>query len=131
VKRIFPDYEMTLNLVRNHFENSIRTVVIKTEKKNLHELAMKSNNVMIAAFGDGTRNHSVLIDGRKGTITDPIASYGKVKRSDSGLQKLGITKFHTVHTLVRRREMGHKKRRNLQKKHNLPFTKGSAHEWED
>ena len=96
-------------------------------EEKLKRRAMNSDGVMIGEFGDGSRNHSVLIDGRNNIITDPVV--GVVERTDAGLQQLGIKDFHSLRTITRAgEELGDKKRRQLQKKTNLPWIHDDAGE---
>ena len=92
-------------------------------------MAMTSENVMIGEFIDGTHSHSVLIDGKAGTITDPVESFGTVERSRKGLEQLGIAQFHTVTTVKRIIELTGEKRSTLQQDLKLPFIIGSAKNW--
>ena len=120
VKKVFPDHEISFDRANIYIQKYIKTISLKKEKENLNVVAMTSHNVMIAAFSNGSTSHSVLINGNKGTITDPIDSYGTVERSNIGLRKMGIADFHSVYTL-KRRPLSEKSRRGLKKRLRLPF----------
>ena len=124
-----PDHEITYAVARECIQKSIKTICLKKEKKSPHKVAMTSENVMIGEFIDGTHSHSVLIDGKAGTITDPVESFGTVERSRKGLEQLGIAQFHTVTTVKRDIELTGEKRSTLQQDLKLPFIIGSAKNW--
>ena len=91
---------------------------IHARRKNNH--ARYCTQKPISLDSNITQSRSVLINRNKGTITDPIDLYDKVEKSDIGLQKIGITNFHSVYAL-KRKELSEKSRRGLQKRLILPF----------
>ena len=126
VKLALPDHEIPLRTLKHHLDTSVKTIAIKIcDEKDLKKTAMTSTDMMIGEFGNGTRNHSVLIDGRQNLIIDPVESFGTVERTSAGLQELGISDFHFLRS-VKRTELSEKSRRRLEKKTQLPWIHGSS-----
>mmetsp|Transcript_16312 Transcript_16312/g.29481 ORF Transcript_16312/g.29481 Transcript_16312/m.29481 type:complete len:187 (-) Transcript_16312:91-651(-) len=125
VNQVLPDHEITPH-ANTLFKKSIKSIAIGCVKKDAHETAMNSSDVMIGVFNDGPRRHCVLIDGSNGdgTITDPIASYGTRMRSKRSLDKLGIDEFTSLYK-IQRVHLSDKKRKGCEKSLQLPFVKGS------
>ena len=80
VREVIPEHEITYPHLDSLLRNKVKTSAFKRVKKNIHDTAMTSSDVMIGVFYSGQRKHCVLIDGSDGdhgSISDPVEGYGK------------------------------------------------------
>ena len=123
VAKTFPSHEITIAHARSLLDSNVKTIHLKEIKRDVHNHAMTSNDVMVGVFQDGLYKHCVLIDGSSGTgcISDPTTGFGKrLVRSKRTLKKLRITTFRQLFVL-KRQELSHTSRRGLAKRLGLPF----------
>lgn len=124
VKEALPDHEIPMDQLRHNLKESVVTIQLKQVKANIHTTAMTGTDEMLGIFHDeGQRKHCVYINGREGTISDPVEGYGiGLARTDESLRILGIAEFCELFTVNRKRdELSHLTRMKYQKKTGLPF----------
>lgn len=124
VEMALPDHEIPMDQLRHNLKESVVTIQVKQVKANIHTTAMTGTDEMLGIFHDeGQRKHCVYIDGREGTISDPVEGYGiGLARKDESLRILGIAEFCQLFTVNRKRdELSHSTRMKYQKKTGLPF----------
>ena len=123
IRKHIPDHETSSPIIADKLKKEVQTVRIEPppdDTSDLTKFAMTSKEMMIGVFFRGQRKHCVFINGKEGTISDPIPEYGQnEERSAETLKKLDINDgFHEVFVVKRIRLDPRKWRKLINKRNN-------------